>query len=342
MLSARVFQVPSKLITGMGSSRKVETEIKKLNLHFTLHVPRFTSQVLPFTLIISTLFLLSGVCIANVYESKQVFDFANSLFDEGDYKNAINEYNRYLYFYPDGSFALESQYRIAACYLNMKEFSKAIKAYQKILKMDIPDKLQEKTKSKIAECYLFKKDYNQAIEEFNRFLTDYPQSDFVSRAQFMLGATYTEVQDWDMAEKAWRKIYSGTQRAESQLLRDETRNLTRLLRQADKLPRRSPVLSGIMSTLLPGLGQTYCERLSDGVYTFLVVGSLFAGTAYYARNERYKIAVPLGIVSSIFYAGNIYGGVRAAKVFNYEQKSNFLKMLKEKIREIGKSGELEF
>lgn len=295
-----------------------------------------------FTLTTLTLSLFSYICTANAYESKQMFDFANSLFDEGDYKNAINEYNRYLYFYPEGSFAMESQYRIAACYLNMTEFSKAIEAYQKLLEMDIPDKLRDRTRSKIAECYLFKKDYNQAIDEFEQFLAEYPRSEYVPRAQFMLGSTYTKIENWDMAEKTWRKIYSGSQRAESKLLRDETRNLNRLLRQADKLPTRSPILSGVMSTLLPGLGQTYCERLSDGVYTLLVVGSLFAGTAYYARNERYKIAVPLGVVSSIFYAGNIYGGVHAAKVFNYEQKSGFMEIIKEKIREIAQSGELQF
>lgn len=288
------------------------------------------------------LFLFSCVCTANVYESQQVFDFANSLFDENDYQNAINEYNRYLYFYPDGSFAVESQYRIAACYLNMKQFPKAVKSYQKVLKMDIPSKLRQRTRVKIAECYFFKKDYNRAIEKFNQFLIEYPQSEFIPRVQFMLGSTYTEIEKWNMAEKSWREIYSSPQRTESQLLRDETRELNQILRRVNKLPRRSPVVSGIMSTFLPGLGQTYCERLSDGIYTFLVVGSLFAGTTYYVREERYKIAVPLGLVGLIFYGGNIYGGVRAAKVFNHKQKSDFMRLLKEKVREISLSGELRF
>ena len=320
------------------------------------HASRFTLHASRFTLVITILSLLSCVCFADVHDStfssqysfsdenksQRLFNFANSLFEEGDYKNAINEYNRYLFFYPDGSFAVEAQYRISACYLNMKEFSKAIKTYRKVLKLDIPDRLRQRTRSKIAECYLFKKDYARAIDEFDQFLTDFSQSEFATRMQFMLGATYTEIEKWGLAEKAWREIYSGTQRSESQLLRDETRDLTRLLRRVDKLPRRSPVLTGTMSALLPGLGQTYCGRFSDGFYTLMVVGSLFAGTAYYANEERYTVAVPLGIVSLIFYARNIYGGVRAAKAFNYRRKSGFVKLLKKEIREIGQSDELRF
>jgi len=299
-------------------------------------------NVFYFVLIISISFLFPSICWSNIFESQQVFDFANSLFEEGDYRNAINEYNRYLYFNPDGAFAVEAQYRIAASYLNMEKFSKAIDAYRKVLKFDISQRLRQRTRTKIAECYLFKRDYSQAIDEFNQFLDDYPQSDLAIRNQFMLGATYTEMEKWDLAEKTWRKIYSGTRSSESQSLRNQTRNLTQLLKHFHRLPKRNAFLSGTLSAFLPGLGQAYCSRFSDGFYAFMVIGTLFAGTAYYIEQERYKIAVPLGAVSLIFYAGNIYGGVRAAKVFNYKQKSDFVKMLKARIQEIAESGELKF
>ena len=104
------------------------------------------------------------------------------------------------------------------------------------------------------------------------------------------------------------------------------------------MPHRSPTFTGLLSAAIPGLGQAYSGRFSDGLQSLIVVGVTGTGTAYYTDRERYEIAVPVGLLGLFFYAGNIYGGIQAAKIFNRRQEDNFLEGLRTQIYESGLFG----
>ncbi|MCU0414008.1 MAG: hypothetical protein MUE91_06360 [Ignavibacteriaceae bacterium] len=79
---------------------------------------------------------------------------------------------------------------------------------------------------------------------------------------------------------------------------------------------KSPALAGVLSAIIPGSGKMYVSEWGDGI-TALVVTSLFAFLAYdnfnADHNTRAWIFTGLG---AFFYAGNIYGSVASAQIFN--------------------------
>ena len=85
--------------------------------------------------------------------------------------------------------------------------------------------------------------------------------------------------------------------------------------------RKSPLLAGLMSAILPGSGRIYAGRVLDGVMGMWMM-YLVGNSAYNAiKNER-PIAGPLfGIAAGFVYFGEVYGGWRAAKYYRYSEKN---------------------
>jgi TM2 domain-containing membrane protein YozV len=89
-------------------------------------------------------------------------------------------------------------------------------------------------------------------------------------------------------------------------------------------PKRSPVVAGLMSAALPGLGKLYAGKPAEAISGFLYVGAMMATT--YDFYNRQGLKSPLFIISagltSIFYIGNIWGSAiavnRTKQEFNYE------------------------
>ena len=79
--------------------------------------------------------------------------------------------------------------------------------------------------------------------------------------------------------------------------------------------RKSPLLAGLMSAILPGSGRMYAGRVLDGLMGMWVMYSV-GNPAYYAIKKKRPIAGPLfGMIAGFVYLGEIYGGWRAAKYY---------------------------
>lgn len=77
-----------------------------------------------------------------------------------------------------------------------------------------------------------------------------------------------------------------------------------------------PWVAGTLSALVPGLGKVYAGNVGEGIAAFLVTGSLMAVTAenwVKAGPSNWK-TIAAGLLSAVFYVGNIYGSVASVKV----------------------------
>ncbi len=95
------------------------------------------------------------------------------------------------------------------------------------------------------------------------------------------------------------------------------------------LPRRSRVLSTALSAVVPGLGQVYCGRVVDGLYSFLAVAGPALATWWYAaepaRRDRTRIKVSIAaLFTALFYSGNLYGANVAARDYNRYQQRQYV------------------
>jgi putative component of membrane protein insertase Oxa1/YidC/SpoIIIJ protein YidD len=93
------------------------------------------------------------------------------------------------------------------------------------------------------------------------------------------------------------------------------------------IARRSPVLSAVLSTAIPGLGQTYAGRLGDGLFSLVVVGTAAAASWYYWNKPeqdpgRVKFGICAGL-GAVFHLGNIYGAAIAGRDYNRRQQRDY-------------------
>ena len=275
-------------------------------------------------------FVLLPTAHSQEFNKSELLDFADSLFQEEDYRNAVHEYRRYLFLFPEEENSDFVQFRLAASYQNAGRLASAIEAYQLLIDTYPNSRLMPRAQSNIAQCQLLQGNKGLAIQSLREFLSKHPESDLAPRAQFMIATVHMNNRDWEKASKTWEQIavkYPDTRFAEASL------RLVRMARSGELMPKRSPAFGGLLSAMIPGLGQIYSGRVSDGIQSLLVVGVLGAGTAYYADQEKYKVAIPVGLLGLFFYAGNVYGGVQAAKTFNRQQEDNFLDGLRTEIQE---------
>lgn len=96
----------------------------------------------------------------------------------------------------------------------------------------------------------------------------------------------------------------------------EAADLLRVRNDIASYPRRSPWVAGTLSAIVPGLGKVYAGNLGEGVAAFLVTGSLMAVTAenWVKEGPTNWKTIAAGLLSTVFYIGNIYGSVATVKV----------------------------
>ncbi len=291
-----------------------------------------------FALFPPTIILLSVLLSAahsQEFSKSDLLDFADSLFQQADYLNAAHEYRRYLFLFPGEENSDFVQFRLAASYQNAGKLESAIQAYQLLIDTFPFSTLMQRAQSNIAQCQLLEGNKEMAIRSLQQFLSTYPESDLAPRAQFMIATVQMEGKDWEKASKTWEKIavkYPDTRFAEA------SHRLICIVRSSKLMPQRSPTFSGLLSAVIPGLGQAYSGRFLDGLQSLTVIGTIGAGTAYYINREQYEVAIPVGLLGLFFYAGNVYGGVQAAMTFNSRQEDKFLDGLRDEIHKSGLFG----
>jgi TM2 domain-containing membrane protein YozV len=81
-------------------------------------------------------------------------------------------------------------------------------------------------------------------------------------------------------------------------------------------PYKSPAIAGVLSAIIPGSGKMYIGEWGDGITAFLVTG-LFAFLAYdnFRADHTTRAWIFTGL-GAFFYAGNIYGSIASAQIFN--------------------------
>lgn len=273
------------------------------------------------------------------YSPENVLQFADFLFQEGDYLRAAGEYQRYLY------------------YARLKSASELSRATSTHLTDDSVG-----IHYKIALCYRFGGKPMQALDAFEKLLETHPQSAFKSRAYYQIGVSYflmerfadsaqflrerlpdiTDARQYAESEqliglaylmqKQWHEageVFKALQTSEVAAVREKAAAYHNDAVQGAKLPTRNPFVAGFLSAILPGAGRFYTGRTGDAITSLMVVG-LTGWQAYdgFSRDGITSVkGWTFGTISGAFYLGNIYGSVISARVYNHTVENEFLTTL---------------
>ncbi len=275
------------------------------------------------------------LCLLAIPVSAQVSDFADSLFQEGDYLNAAHEYKRILFLHPNAPRIDFIAFRVAASYQNSGQLEQAIRAYQFLIDTYPNSLLVERSTNNIAQCHILLGARERGIASLENFLTQHKRSDLAPLAHFTIGMLHIDKNEWTEASQVWNDVSSVY--PDSPFAEMSTR-LARIVKSADTLPHRSPTVAGVLSALVPGSGQIYSGKTVDGLSAFMSVAVFGSASVYYTNKERYEVAVPVAVLGVFFYGNSIYQSIRAAETFNLQQKEHFQRRIQQEIRDSGLFG----
>jgi hypothetical protein len=122
-------------------------------------------------------------------------------------------------------------------------------------------------------------------------------------------------------------------------LRSRSKIYNAAIEQEKRRPQKSPLVSGLMSAVLPGLGHVRLGLWQDAALTFALNALFIGATIDFSRTNQNFAAIAAGGVGSFFYVGGI---ISAAKLTENENNRETEKHLKESAFKIFPELKLEF
>lgn len=238
--------------------------------------------------------LLTGLALAEVpFSPEGIYKFARYLYDQGEFLRAAGEFQRYIFLaHPPFGRRDSVLLRIGMCYRKAGKFRKALKYFGKV-----EGSLREEARYQAGLCYIYLGNYDTVATWEDAG----PRLRTLIFAARLLDGRWEEAQKIVPHEGRWKDI----------------------LGMGENLPRRSPVLAGLLSAVVPGMGKVYCGRTWDGIYSLVTIGT-FAWQSYSGFKGRSSLkGWAFGAAAGIFYLGNIYGSAAAAKIYNLEEHERF-------------------
>jgi len=234
--------------------------------------------------------------------------FADYMFQRGDYQRAIAEYERSIYTDTVPRRQVYARLMIGESFYRLGDYAAANSAFRDAITSDF----YEPAYLGMARS-LLKLDRSHAARHYALVIRD---SALLRPAIAVAAESY--FQKFDFASGA---AIAGRYPGDSVL-----GMLTGM--DGKGISRLSPALSAALSTVIPGLGQTYSGRLGDGLFSFTVVATAAAVSYYYWNRPsqdpgRVKFALAAGL-GTVFHLGNIYGAAIAGRDYNQRQNRDYL------------------
>ena len=235
--------------------------------------------------------------------------FADYLYSSGEYVQAAAEYLRVRFASSSPGLGGYAGLMAGESYLRAGDFARARHAF---------GDLSAPTFGGFRQYGIARTDFAAADYAGSRIALDSVTSPVLARqAKALTGWSY--FRQHRFAEGASTLNAIGT---------DEPSRYLSSMRGRD-IRRRSRLASTLLSAILPGAGQLYSGRAGDGAYTFLTVAGTglvawwFAADPATRDRTRVKVSV-FGVITALFYAGNVYGANIAARDYNLHQESRYV------------------
>lgn len=270
--------------------------------------------------------------------SRDALGFARSLHEEGDYYRAITEAKRFLFEHPEDARAPDARLLIGRSYLDGEQWTAAIAALEPLVAAGGAARVDADAALALGDARLGARQFAVAALEYSRFGREFPADARAGIADLragwarILGAD--EIARFDAKRGA--RAFDAAARELGRLPPDHS-EAARVKELADgaaslaALPRRSPVLAGTLSALLPGAGQVYAGRVQDGLIALVVNGLFLGGAIESYRRENYVASAILGLFELGWYTGNVYSAVNAAHRGNDERRAAAIRKLRKRL-----------
>lgn len=257
-----------------------------------------------------------------IIDANQQFAFAENYFTTRQYSRAVDEYKRFIYFFPEDSRVETAMYKIGMSNFLDNQFSTAIKDFRSLIDRYGQSKHAVQSYWMISESHMQLGEPGPALINLNNLLALSDDPEVRDEAYYRIGWIYIETASWENARQQFMQIRPANKN------KYRIERLTADLDQYKLIPSKNPGLAGILS-IIPGAGFLYCERYQDALVAFLLNSALMYA-AYDAFDDgNDALGAVITFVELGFYGGNIYGAIGSAHKYNQEKTGRFIETLKE-------------
>jgi len=266
-------------------------------------------------LLLSSIFSRSFAGAVVEIDADKQFKFADHLFDKGAYLKSADEFQRFIFFFPEDPRLERAMYKIGLAFLNDRRYSAAVASFNAVIIRYKDTPLALRSYLMISESQRRLRAFDAAVITLRNLIQITADNDIKDEAYYRLAWIYIESADWAQARLSFAGISASS--------RPQYR-LSKLLADLDlekSIPRKDPRLAGVLS-IVPGTGQLYVERYQDALIAFLLNAGLILAAYESFDNELYALGGLITVVEIGFYTGNIYGAVSSAHAHKFNRKNS--------------------
>jgi TM2 domain-containing membrane protein YozV len=172
-----------------------------------------------------------------------------------------------------------------------------------------------------------KQDFDKSIGYADSIFDKVNDKIIKARLKYLIGLNYLKKKSWLDASS----VFNSLLKEETPVIElvNSSAILNELAIKGKNLSFKQPILSGVLSTIVPGSGKIYCSKTGDGLYSFILICSTgWQSISGFEKDGKKSVRGWLfGSLCSIFYLGNVYGSVISAQVYNSELENNLMKKI---------------
>ena len=254
--------------------------------------------------------------IKNINDSdKYMFQFAKNLENSGYYDQAIIEYKRLIFYYPESDLADDVNMSIFRCYYKNRLYLDGIHWGQGLINKKI-SKHKPELKFYIGASYfklgntsLSRNYFSEIIEENKGIYRD--------KSLILKGLSFAYDDLWEEAYNVFSNVNTDSE------LYKNAEQFKKLSLEGKSLKKKNPTTAGILA-IIPGLGYLYDGYKQTAFASFLVNGLFIWGTVSAFEKNNESLGTMFTILSLGWYTGNIYGSVISAQRKNMKLKYDLI------------------
>ncbi|MCD6098120.1 hypothetical protein J7K18_04420 [bacterium] len=249
------------------------------------------------------------------FGKEEIISFADFLFREGDYERAATEYRRFCFLYPEENDVPYALFQAGVSLEKCGRYKTARKLFKQFYRKRGDKKASIASSYRIACTYIEEKYYPTAV----KYLGNYENSwgKLPTQMRYLRGYAYLKMGSYSDAIEELSSL-----NVKGSSLSSATYFLISKAKQGAVLPRKSPVVSGLLSAVVPGAGRAYCDKWGDAIFSLLSVG-IPAGIGYALMEKDRGFSNACFFLSVSFYLSDIYGSTVDAIKYNRDTERHF-------------------
>jgi tetratricopeptide (TPR) repeat protein len=249
------------------------------------------------------------------------FGFARQLFTAGHFEQAADEFDRFIYFFPDDGRLAAALFQKGMSFFKLNRFQEAQSIFSQLEKQERQGEYRSRAALMIAACQSQLNDVQGAVASLKRLIENTRESAVKDEAWYRLAWLMIETADWQKAKIAFQQL--------SRTGNDQYRSdkMLSALDATDTLPQKNPHVSGLFS-IIPGAGHLYCGRPRDATIAFFLNAALAASAWQAFDKEMPWLGGLISFVEIGVYSGTVYSAVSSAHKYNRQKKIDFIEQLK--------------